>query len=57
MERGGYVHIESDRFYQNRRDEVPNQELARQLADREDRPGIHEIATNLWNPESGVQSD
>lgn len=44
-------------FYQNRRDEIPNQELARDLAEREDRHGIQEIAENLWNPIPGVQSD
>jgi hypothetical protein len=44
-------------FYQNRRDEVPNQELARLLAENEDRSGIREIAENLWNREPGVQSD
>lgn len=44
-------------FYQNRRDEVPNQELARRLAETNDRDGIAEIAANLWNPEPNVQSD
>ena len=44
-------------YYQNRRDEVPNQTLAHDLAEREDRPAIHEIAQNLWNPEPAVQSD
>jgi hypothetical protein len=43
--------------FQNRRDEVPNQELARQLADTEDRQGIQEIAANLWNKEPAIQSD
>ena len=42
---------------QNRRDEVPNQELARDLAARNDRAGIHEIAENLWNKDPAVQSD
>ncbi len=44
-------------YYQNRRDEVPNQELARELAEQEDRAGIGEIAENLWNQEPNVQSD
>ena len=44
-------------YYQNRRDEAPNQELARDLAEREDRLGIQEIAENLWNPKDEVQSD
>lgn len=44
-------------YYQNRRDEVPNQELARQLAESEDKAGIHEIAENLWNKNKNVRSD
>jgi hypothetical protein len=48
-----------DRIAHNlgRRDEVPNQELARQLADIEDRAGIQEIAENLWHKNTNVQSD
>lgn len=42
---------------QNRRDEVPNQELARDLARRKDRAGIQEIAENLWNKDKNVQAD
>jgi hypothetical protein len=49
--------LEKISVYQNRRDEVPNQELARELADRKDRAGIAEIAANLWNKEKNVQSD
>jgi hypothetical protein len=44
-------------YYQNRRDEVPNQELARDLAARNDRAGIREIAKNLWNQDAAVQND
>ena len=44
-------------FFQDRRDEAPNQELARQLADKQDRDGIREIAENLWNKNPNVQSD
>jgi len=44
-------------FYQTRRDEIPNQELARDLVESEDRQGVLEIAQNLWNPIPGVQSD
>jgi hypothetical protein len=44
-------------FFQNRRDEIPNQELARQLAEAGDSPGIGEIAENLWNKNPAVQSD
>jgi len=43
--------------FQNRRDEVPNQELARDLAARKDRGGIQEIAGNLWNKDKNVQAD
>jgi len=44
-------------FFQNRRDEAPNQELARKLADANDQEGIQEIAENLWNKNAGIQSD
>ncbi len=40
-----------------RRDEVPNQELARQLAEANDREGIAEIATNLWSKDKAIQAD
>ena len=39
--------------FQDRRDEVPNQELARQLASTQDVDGICEIAENLWNKSAG----
>jgi hypothetical protein len=44
-------------FYQERRDEVPNQELAYKLAAAKDKAGIREIAENLWNKNKNVQSD
>ena len=44
-------------YFQNRRDEAPNQELARDLAAGEDEAGIQEIAENLWNRESNIRSD
>jgi hypothetical protein len=44
-------------FYQERRDEVPNQELARRLAGARDKTGIQEIAENLWNKNKNVHSD
>ena len=44
-------------FYQNRRDEVPNQQLAKALSETEDREGIGEIARNLQNKNKNVQSD
>lgn len=40
-----------------RRDEVPNQELARDLAARKDAAGIREIAEGLWNKDRKVQAD
>lgn len=44
-------------FYQGRRDEVPNQELARTLARTKNRKGIAEIAANLHHENRNVQSD
>jgi len=44
-------------WFQGRRDEVPNQELAKELADNEDTAGIQEIAENLWHKEKNVRSD
>ena len=49
--------LEKIAFYRNRRDEVPNQELARELAVTENRDGIIEIAQNLWQKNKSVQSD
>lgn len=40
-----------------RRDEVPNQELARDLVVRKDRAGIREIAENVWNKDKNIQAD
>jgi len=44
-------------YFQNRRDEVPNQELAKELASRKDKTGIREIAENLWNKDKNIQAD
>jgi hypothetical protein len=44
-------------FFQNRRDEVPNQELARALAASGNTAGIREIVENLSNKNQNVQSD
>lgn len=41
----------------SRRDEVPNHELAQDLAARQDKAGIHEIAENLWNKDKNIQAD
>src|SRR5262245_15614677 len=43
--------------FQNRRDEVPNQELAKALAQKKDKKGIREIAESLWHKNPQVQSD
>jgi hypothetical protein len=43
--------------FQGRRDEAPNQELARELADQNDARGAREIAENLWNKDKNIQSD
>ncbi|HET9907871.1 MAG TPA: hypothetical protein VFQ23_14565 [Anaerolineales bacterium] len=40
-----------------RRDEVPNQELARDLVAKKDKQGIQEIAENLWNKDKNIQAD
>ena len=44
-------------FYQNRRDEVPNQQLAKELAQTKNHVAIKEIAANLTNKNQNVQSD
>lgn len=44
-------------YFQDRRDEVPNQELARRLAETQDQAGVQEIAANLWHENPNVQSD
>ena len=41
----------------DRRDEVPNQELARDLAAKRDKAGIREIVENLWNKDKNIQAD
>ncbi|TGD58591.1 HEAT repeat domain-containing protein [Flavobacterium humi] len=40
-----------------RRDEVPNQELARQIAQTEDKKAILELVENLQHKNKGIQSD
>jgi hypothetical protein len=44
-------------YYQNRRDEVPNQEVAKELAQTRNAADIREIVQNLSNKEPNVQSD
>ena len=43
--------------FQNRRDEVPNRELARDLAAKKDRAGIREIAEHLWDKNTNIAAD
>ncbi|MBN2149656.1 MAG: hypothetical protein JW726_19870 [Anaerolineales bacterium] len=42
---------------QGRRDEVPNQTLARQLVEAKDAQAIAVLAENLWNKKSEISSD
>ncbi len=42
---------------QNRRDDVPNKELARELAAGRDLEGIREIGANLWHADPCIQGD
>ena len=44
-------------FYQNRRDEAPNQEVAQALAQTRNQADIQEIAENLWAKDPNIQSD
>jgi len=44
-------------FNLGRRDEVPNQELARQLVEMNDQVGVKEIAENLWHKNVNIQND
>lgn len=44
-------------FYQGIRDEIPNQELARELAATKDKEGIKEIAEHLGDKNANVRSD
>ena len=41
----------------NRRDEVPNQELAKQIATKSDKQGIKELIKNLGNKSKDIQND
>ncbi len=49
--------LERIAHFQHRRDEVANQELARELASARDRDGICEIAENLRNKNKDIQAD
>jgi len=41
----------------NRRDEVPNQELAKQIAESNDKKAVIELVENLDNKNKGIQND
>ena len=49
--------IEKIAFYRGIRDEVPNQELARELAEAGNADGVKEIAGHLWDKNANVRSD
>ena len=44
-------------YFQNVRDEVPNQKLAKELVETRNQAGIREIAENLENKNKNVRSD
>ena len=44
-------------YFQNRRDEIPNKELAKTLAKTDDKAGIAELVANLKHKNKSVQSD
>ncbi len=41
----------------NRRDEIPNQELAKNIAQLDDKLSVNEIVDNLQNKDKNIQSD
>ncbi len=41
----------------NRNDEMPNQELAKQIVQEKDKNAIKELIFNLNNPDKNIQSD
>ena len=41
----------------NRRDEIPNQELAKQIANRNDKGSVKELFEHLSNKNKNIQSD
>jgi hypothetical protein len=49
--------LEKIAYYRNRRDEVPNKELAKELAETKNLIGIDKIAKNLWHKNKSVSSD
>lgn len=49
--------LERIAYFQGRRDEVADQELAKQLVETQDHAGIQEIVANLWHKDVNVRSD
>ncbi len=49
--------LEKIAYLQDRKDEVPNQELAKELVETNNVEGIREIAENLFNSDKNIQSD
>jgi hypothetical protein len=49
--------LERIAYHHNRLDEVPNQQLAAELARNCDQEGIQEIADNLWNKNKNIATD
>lgn len=41
----------------NRRDEIPNQELAKHIVEKKDKVGVRELVTNLSNKSKDIQND
>ena len=41
----------------NRRDEIPNQELAKKIADSNDKKAVKELFENLYNKNKDIQND
>src|SRR5258706_15800503 len=41
----------------NRNDEVPNQILAKAIAETQDKAAVHELVANLSSPDKAIQSD
>ena len=40
-----------------RRDEIPNQELANQIVEKNDKSGLKDLVANLWNKNKDIQND
>jgi hypothetical protein len=49
--------IEKLAYSHNRRDEIPNQNLAKELADKNDISSIKQLVENLNNKNKNIQSD